>query len=535
MILAVAYYNLAKIFYKKDDYQQSSIYLQNSKLISEKIEDKIGLSFCLGLEASILNGLNNSWDKVNNMFELALADMKKVGFDHDIIELLVLFGEQAYKVGHFEESRKLLEQSLDISNKHKYFIKERQALEILSKVYEKENDIPLAYNCLKRIFEINSFINKQTEIYDINNSLFFSIKKETDEIKIKELRDSVKTMKVLAEIGKALTQSENMDQIFEILSKEVYNLLNLDAFGIGILKDQDDILTYLICDEHGLRKEDVSFSSKDYLMAVCISEKQEIIITDVSTRDYRDKYSEAITRVLNSRKEGSVIFCPMIYDGKVIGGITGQSNKSYAFSYTDMDTLRLLADYISISIINHQKTEELKIKNKEFEDLAKIDALTSVYNRREMLRQMENLNNFENNNPLCAMMIDIDYFKQYNDNYGHLMGDNCLRRISKVLRDSLTEEESYIFRYGGDEFFTVIYNFDYDKSTSIINKMFDKVNKLSIKHIYSDISEHISITVGAVILEKNIDDFEQIIQASDIALYKAKNNGRKTFVIDELD
>ena len=163
---------------------------------------------------------------------------------------------------------------------------------------------------------------------------------------------------------------------------------------------------------------------------------------------------------------------------------------------------------------------------------ANFDALTGIYNRHYMTANFSNLMHIlsRSDGVLSVLMLDVDFFKNYNDEYGHDKGDHCLRAVAKALDDSLTRKEDFVARFGGEEFVAVLMNTDETGARIIANRMLDNVRALNIPHAKSDISGTLTIsaglTSGKVLYTQSYEDF---IKRADEALYMSKQGGRDRY------
>jgi diguanylate cyclase (GGDEF)-like protein len=157
------------------------------------------------------------------------------------------------------------------------------------------------------------------------------------------------------------------------------------------------------------------------------------------------------------------------------------------------------------------------------------DSLTGIYNRRYLdeyyAQQIGRAK--RNNQPLGLLMIDIDYFKQYNDIYGHVTGDRSLKRICKCLQSVLLRPADILARYGGEEFVCILPDTNVKGVHYIANEMLDAVAQLAIPHNGSP-NHLLSISIG--VAELNDSDNDDLIHLADTRLYKAKESGRNCCV-----
>jgi diguanylate cyclase (GGDEF)-like protein len=176
-----------------------------------------------------------------------------------------------------------------------------------------------------------------------------------------------------------------------------------------------------------------------------------------------------------------------------------------------------------------QRTTELRDALVRVEANSRIDSLTGVANRRHLEEQLAAVWNMARRSaaPVSILMLDIDYFKQYNDALGHKAGDDCLRVIARAIKDKLLREHDMLARYGGEEFVVVLYDSDAEGAQSAAQRILECVRALQLPHPDSPVSGFVTISIGcATAWESQIKDPHKLIDRADKALYQAKNNGR---------
>lgn len=169
---------------------------------------------------------------------------------------------------------------------------------------------------------------------------------------------------------------------------------------------------------------------------------------------------------------------------------------------------------------------------KQMQKLIIIDSLTGLYNRRYFDLFMEKTIPLSQriNSPLILIMLDIDYFKKINDNYGHLCGDEALKYISEIIRRNVRNSDAYV-RYGGEEFAIILPNTNLDEGQSLAERIRKAVEQSDFTYNNEHIS--LSISMGLSLYNRDSDSVEGFIRKADKALYRAKENGRNqvmTFV-----
>ncbi|MCP4352870.1 MAG: diguanylate cyclase [Desulfobacterales bacterium] len=172
---------------------------------------------------------------------------------------------------------------------------------------------------------------------------------------------------------------------------------------------------------------------------------------------------------------------------------------------------------------------ELKQHRDMLERLTSLDGLTGIPNRRRFDEYLDHewKKAVHESASLSVIMMDIDYFKPFNDNYGHCAGDECLREIAEALEKSLERPADFVARYGGEEFSVIMPEADIKTAVSTAETIRANVEALDIKHLYSRIAKHVTMSMGAASAFPTHDGSPtSLLEAADQLLYKAKTEGR---------
>ena len=167
--------------------------------------------------------------------------------------------------------------------------------------------------------------------------------------------------------------------------------------------------------------------------------------------------------------------------------------------------------------------------NSQLEFISRTDELTQIANRRyfdeTLLSEVNKL--ARTNAPLSLLFCDIDYFKNYNDSYGHLDGDKGLQRVAKSIDSIFCREGELVARYGGEEFAVILPNVHKEAALILAEKLRQNIELLNIEHKSSSISNIVTISIGVTTLVPNKNtEVSRIIKQADKALYLAKDKGR---------
>ncbi len=167
---------------------------------------------------------------------------------------------------------------------------------------------------------------------------------------------------------------------------------------------------------------------------------------------------------------------------------------------------------------------------------ADTDMLTGIPNRRHFETVMQNEWNraLRHNKPLCLIMVDVDYFKRYNDHYGHAAGDDCLKAIADRLDSTLRRASDIVARLGGEEFVCLLPEVNQEEAINMAEQILFGIRGLNIAHADSAVADHVTVSLGLASLNMNQHTtWQTLLSQADQALYQAKHEGRNRLVIDQ--
>jgi len=255
----------------------------------------------------------------------------------------------------------------------------------------------------------------------------------------------------------------------------------------------------------------------------------------------RSDFTEDEAAFLTPRGVQSILIVPVFAERGLWGVTTFHDNtKERDF---DNECIAMLRSVARLCVNMLQRTEmENAISNAEKNarelrieaDKIYYDALTGIYNRRYFDESMKRIISTlsRSGSSLSLLMIDIDFFKRYNDTYGHLEGDNCLKIVAQTLSQSIKRADDFVVRYGGEEFVVVLPNTDEQSAQLIADKLLENIRNCNVPHEQNDAADCLTISIGVtngkVEHTHKADDF---IRKADELLYESKHAGRnrKTF------
>jgi two-component system chemotaxis family response regulator WspR len=177
----------------------------------------------------------------------------------------------------------------------------------------------------------------------------------------------------------------------------------------------------------------------------------------------------------------------------------------------------------------HAVQRQLEASNRELHRISCQDGLTGIYNRRhfDIYLEQEWSRALREGSNIGLILADIDYFKAFNDHYGHPAGDDCLQRVTRVFREVLQRPGDLAARYGGEEFVVVLPKTDLEGAAVIAESMRARVERLEIAHEFSKVAKCVTLSVGVATVRPNPRmRSPELVGLADKALYLAKQNGR---------
>lgn len=546
-VKCIALQNIGEVNYRLDNYDKAKEYTERSLVISCEVNDKMIEAACLHQLGKIAFKQNNE-EEALNLFFRSLEICKETEERYFIITILIDVHKVLKKKGTTDEAIQYLERALalayEINSKemimrtysylaeiHESIGRFDTALQYYKKFHDEERkglkeELDDKLKNITLQFEMKQS-NQEKEIYRLKN---VELKEKTDalERKTAELIESYNNMRTISQIGQDITSTLNFEKILELVYKSINNLMPAYTFGIALYDKESGDIEYSLFIENSKRYPGSvnNIRTTKNWAAWCIEHKKEIIVNDVE-KEYKNYIQDRI--IFFGSKSGSLIYCPLIFEDEVLGVLTVQSLNKNAYSQYNLDTVKALASYIAIAIRNAQKSKALTDLNEKLIVLSNLDGLTEIPNRRYFDEKVEvELESAKvNTYPLSLMLIDVDSFKEYNDNYGHLAGDRCLQEIAKVLNSITIDVQGFAARYGGDEFVIIFPNTSSQAAFHIAETMKDTISELGIENKYSNIENYVTLTFGVSthFPDENLR-VSDLIHSADKALYLAKQKGR---------
>lgn len=273
---------------------------------------------------------------------------------------------------------------------------------------------------------------------------------------------------------------------------------------------------------HELFREDCDVfmaTSGEQAISVCQTQLPDLILLDVIMEGMD---GHEVCRRLKVDPATQAI--PIIF-------ITAQQQESDEVLGLELGAVDFISKPINPTIVRARVRTHLtlKLQNDLLRSMALMDGLTGVANRRKFDEDILAAWRlcFREQKPLSLIMVDVDYFKRYNDRYGHQAGDGCLKSVAQALSETVRRPYDLVARYGGEEFACVLPNTVLSGAVEIAERMQERVRTMGIEHSASDVNRVVTISLGVATLTPTRDlEFQALIEAADKQLYEAKKAGR---------
>ncbi len=341
-----------------------------------------------------------------------------------------------------------------------------------------------------------------------------------------KLEQQAESNRIVAQITKTIHSSLDLDYVLKTTVAEISQFLQAEKISIIKKVAGKDNFKILL--------ESVSTSSDNEPSCnLDLAQKQSIIqIPDNLTR----LTAGEVVAINNQQSSESChgLLAPIVVENKLWGVLSVEPYSVLERWHFDViELLNQVAVQLAIAIQQAELYQQLTIANQELEELSTVDPLTNIANRRKFDRYLaqEWQRLAREKAPLSLIMCDIDYFKLYNDTYGHQAGDRCLKLVAQAIAKTIKRPADLVARYGGEEFAVILPNTTVGGAVHLAQQMRLQISSLQIPHINSPLDLYITLSLGvAGFVPTHDTTVKTLIAAADKSLYRAKKLGRDRVV-----
>ncbi|NEP17578.1 MAG: diguanylate cyclase [Leptolyngbya sp. SIO4C1] len=360
-----------------------------------------------------------------------------------------------------------------------------------------------------------------------------SVARTVDQLLLQQMSWQVEQQKQLRQTVNRIRQSLNLKTIFSAAVKEAGQLLKADW---SLLVEYDaDRQTWRQVAQYSPQNRPLSalrLSEKRLHLLPQLESKRPLQV-NLSTLEMASAHA-----VWLSYFPGSWLLMPIHLPPQPpelqlsdLWGLLALGYESLSADWNDNQALfvETLGQETAIAIRQSLLYQQLQRANQELQALALTDSLTQIANRRQFDRHLahEWQRLTREQKPLSLIICDIDYFKRYNDRYGHPAGDRCLVQVAQAITRASKRPADLVARYGGEEFAIILPNTHTRGAHRVANQVRQGIESLGILHPDSDVSDQVTVTMGiaSAVPSRNVG-MQELLQAADLALYHAKQQGR---------
>jgi len=342
----------------------------------------------------------------------------------------------------------------------------------------------------------------------------------------------LENMRFIYEVSKDISKELEYDALIEIIIRKLASFMKFDALVIGLYDSEKHLIRNRITYENNQIKQsyDVSADNKSSMGTWVIRHNRECYTGSLSHMTLDDYEALSVNFPDVTVPYETVFYTPLYSDESIIGVFSLQKYEINGFDHHQLDMIRAIASYIAIAIANALKTKEMHRLNEQLNVISKLDGLSNLYNRYALNQDLKPiLHDFnKEKKSIATLMCDIDYFKEYNDYYGHVEGDRIIQNISDILKMTTQDLTPYIYRYGGDEFLIVFQELSEDAVVKIAHNILSTIENANFKHEEKGIGERVTLSIGLGFFDpqEEVLDEDDLLRGADISLYISKRKGR---------
>ena len=371
-------------------------------------------------------------------------------------------------------------------------------------------------NSALRIRRLNELLVKQSRDLELANLKIITLNENLVD-KNKDLRKNLFSLHNLFEISMELNSILELNRLINsTLLTMVGQFSSKSALFLLVSKHSKDILE--VINHKGYHQKDVKDLYIDKSDALVSYFKLHPMPSPLKDLNKRIPKSNGVKQLTDLDIE---IITPITIQDFVEGFIClGPRIKEKGYDKREFEHISILSNIVSIAVSNASLYEEI-------EQLSYTDGMTDLHNYRyfELRLKEEVMRHKRTKNPLSLLILDVDNFKNFNDTMGHPEGDQVLRKMANILKETVREND-IVARYGGEEFAIILPAVEYEGAKILAERIREKIEETYFEHEEIQPAGKVTVSVGGASAPENAQNFKELIHKADSALYAAKRNGR---------
>jgi diguanylate cyclase (GGDEF)-like protein len=359
---------------------------------------------------------------------------------------------------------------------------------------------------------ISSFLNWPIYILPIIASIVIT---ETI-LRLRQVtQNHIQRLEMMNTFRQQISSSLETGQVLSILNAAIQKAINADSYYVGLV-DKDTIRLDLFYDD-GEYFNNVIIPLSGTLSGWVIENQKPLFLPDLR----QDVEIEGTHRMLVGKNKSSLSWMGVPMKTAQVTGLSAvASYKPNAFSQSDMELLSNLAQHAALALDN-------TVHHKQVEEQSRLDSLTGTYNHRYFLQALQELIDDAHSEKMVIsfIMLDIDFFKRYNDSFGHQVGDLVLTKLCETIQQNIKKDD-FVGRWGGEEFCIALPGASGDEAHQVAKRIQKTMQELVLSHPKHEKIPAPTISQGISVFPDEANEIDRFIYLADQRLYKAKERGR---------
>jgi len=344
-----------------------------------------------------------------------------------------------------------------------------------------------------------------------------------------DVNSQPRDLEVVRLTAELLSSGAPLAEMFERFATMLGRFIDAPVAFVAISKNGNAFLEHAL--DHGVYWRDAHVRINPSSQ----TERALVFNETIVMRSQEDLAGPVISlRFPGARGEDSAsgIYVPLRFGDSAIGVLSVQSDRLDAYTEDDIRLVETCAPYVAIAV----HAELMRTEMQELEHATARDAVTGVATRRIFDQRLHDdwSRARRDGTSIALVLLDVDWFKLFNDTYGHVAGDVCLKQIAQAASSCLTRDTDLFARYGGEEFIAILWSTDAEGALVAAQRIRDAVYALDIPHSASPMGR-VTVSIGVAAARASSTSAETLLRAADHAMYAAKTSGRDRIVVDRFD
>ncbi|MGR5130969.1 diguanylate cyclase [Vibrio alfacsensis] len=484
-------------------------------------------------------------DVLQTRYHFEAADLlyAQVKDKHNSLENLTFFASFLAKIGEFESVQSLCKRLSYLVDAEDNFGSFARYCEAQIAVYEHQQQWQkLAH------FQKTYLLQTQYRLHNVQSDKAEHLQREIEQLTEQQDHQLLKKVQeqigAITEVGQSIATVQNIEQSLPFIYQKVCSIFPTDEFGIALFEEKTQTLDYrYFFDADGqVAPLIINCQTDNNIGSYVVTTGQTVHINNVNDESISTYVPKArredqdLVIFDNNKIARSIILTPIRLGERILGVLSLQHHLPEQYQRHHVYLFEQLAGFIAISLENLVQRKHLEHANVQLDKLSKTDPLTGLYNRYQLdnIAPMLIKRATSKQESLAIAIIDIDYYKGFNDCYGHQQGDIALKSVAKVLQDVFNNAGEYLFRYGGDEFLLICANRSSQQIESKLIQLQKRIEQMDMINPSSVCSERLTLSMGVANITQFssfVPNFESIFNIADKELYRVKKLGRNDFNI----